>query len=113
MPSQRVLSSAGRDLLIDHVDGLSVPRAGHVGTGKSRRSNALRHLIDLGYLKFVGRAQSFTQITDAGRAELARLLAEYAEALVRANRAVVVLEPVENVKRPHHRRGRSAVFTSG
>ncbi len=88
-----MLSSKMRDVLIDHLDGAAVPiikiseLSGLDASRAADRHLTTRALILRGFLKHNSnraKAPTHTLITEAGRAELAALLGEYADAIVRA-----------------------------
>lgn len=80
-----------RDVLIEHMDGRRVPVmtaasfTGQEAITASRRLVTLNSLLRLGYLSTGNQIKPrYTVITDRGRAVLAKVLAEYAEILHRA-----------------------------
>jgi hypothetical protein len=79
MPSP--LSTAMRDLLIDHIDG-------PVGLNVSdcHRYNRVRGAIAQGYLSWTGGVirPKGTELTDRGKMALCQALAEWADALIKA-----------------------------
>lgn len=85
-----------RDVLIEHIDGPvpvevpTGPRGGHHAREVALRARTIRALINNRLLR--GKTDSprptHTVITMAGRAELAEVLADWADALVRARRDV-------------------------
>ena len=88
-----MLSTKMRDVLIDHLDGAAVPiikiseLSGLDASRAADRHLTTRALILRGFLKHNSnraKAPTHTLITEAGRAELAALLGEYADALIRA-----------------------------
>jgi hypothetical protein len=77
------LSTTMRDVLIEHLDGAAVPIVRRPGD----RDRVVKALILRGLLKVnsnQAKAPTHTLITEPGRAELAALLGEYADAIVRA-----------------------------
>lgn len=98
-----VLSIAQRDLVIAHIDG---PQPAAVKEGLTRR-----FLMERGILISCDRDGAprnrtqnvhYTMITEDGRATMAQILADYAEALVRAGHLFAVpisLVPVPEIKR--------------
>lgn len=76
-----------RDVLIEHMDGRKVPVNRKAGSSYWRTMNSClaRKLIE--YRRQRGKEGThhpeFTVITDAGRSELAKALADWADALVR------------------------------
>lgn len=77
------LSRNCRELLIAHVDGGIYV---HVGVSLTERRLARRCLFDLGLIRAAnyGDRPHSTKITEKGRGVLCAVLAEYAEALMRA-----------------------------
>lgn len=74
-----------RDLLIEHIDGPTAVRVN--GVKESVRHIRIRGLVQRKLLRFDHyNPPRQTFITDAGRAELAKALADWAEALSRAKR---------------------------
>jgi hypothetical protein len=89
------ISPAQRDILIEHIDGQPV-LLGAAGRAKERpiqpapiQRHSINSLIKRGMLKAekVSRWRIETTITDKGREVLAKALAEYADALIRAKLA--------------------------
>jgi len=88
---KRPLSSTARDLLIEHLDGQVVPfkRVGRLGGIKAYRlavrNRVIKALVENGCLRWNRTVRpTCTQLTAKGRSELADLLAEYADVLMRA-----------------------------
>lgn len=93
MPSW--LSRGQRDILIDHLDGIPVPiirasgLSGLDANAAARRMQQTFALVGCGMLKTNHGnkiTSTHTTITDRGRAFLAEILADWADALVRARR---------------------------
>ena len=85
-----------RDILIQHLDGAKVEM--DQGRG-SRRRRAVMVLLERRLIVADDRARpTFTVITEKGRAELARLLADYADTLtkIKASGGKVGLSYVSN-----------------
>jgi hypothetical protein len=85
-----ILTTGMRDVLIEHIDGpVPIVRAGNL-SGARCKAEAIRYksvwaLMDRGLLiQRPGFSPRFTIITEAGREELAKALADWADALVRA-----------------------------
>jgi hypothetical protein len=87
------MSARKRDILIEHLDGQQVfMRNAHAARADGMEAKLLKHrwqaidtLIQEGYLKEKNKnaiTSKYTVITQSGRAALARLLADYAEALI-------------------------------
>jgi hypothetical protein len=86
-----MISALMRDMLIDHLDDKKVRVvepgnfAGLDASKAAIRVQTTNALIARGWVRAgPGKHPRFTIITDAGRAALAKLLAEYADALTRA-----------------------------
>lgn len=72
-----------RDILIEHMDGKKVDFR-HAAPHSPRR-RAIRVLLDRGHVSTEDRGSpDATTITEKGRRELANILADYADALLRA-----------------------------
>jgi DNA-binding PadR family transcriptional regulator len=81
-----MISPIFRDILIEHIDGPV-----QIIVGDPHRSTRLRALRSLGLLRFDHYSSSRprqTHITEKGRAALAEALADWADALVRAQEAI-------------------------
>ena len=101
------ISRQMRDVLIDHIDGAPVEIIRveiAKGDGLRARDLALRlhtttALLNRGWLKTRSDRKA-TLMTDAGRAALAEVLADWADALTRAYYRVLPPEPysIESVK---------------
>ena len=88
----RALTQAQRELLIEHVDGSS---SVEVAIVVSDRNAARKILLSKGLIRpDRHRPPKVTTITDDGRQVLAYVLAEYADALVRAG-CVGIATPLE------------------
>jgi hypothetical protein len=71
-----------RDVLIEHLDDRVVPIVSH--PRQSRRNRAFRTLTMCGLIEYWPKEQpEYTRMTERGRWELARMLADYAEVLTR------------------------------
>jgi len=87
-----MISTQMRDVLIDHLDGQKVPIlrvadvSGIEAHDRASRQATTTALIARGLLKTDGRlsAPRFTVITEAGRRILSAMLADWADALSRA-----------------------------
>lgn len=85
------ISPQMRDVLVAHLDGavVRIPDPDECSGHKANIAQALRSttmaLVDRGFLTKASRPRH-TVITETGRFELAKLLAEYAEVLLRAAR---------------------------
>lgn len=79
------LTVCARDILIAHIDGRPVAFVAH-----GIQHNSIRALVRIGYLRVEPgiRIARHTRITEAGRAMLARALADWAEAIERYQQAV-------------------------
>ena len=105
-----MISSSMRDVLLEHIDGRGVEilsagaAIGLDAVQYRNRAHTVSALMHRGLLK-VGRPSlpdgsplyckaTYTFITDAGRAALAKLLAEYAETLIRAGYSDFTTAPV-------------------
>lgn len=91
---QVLITPAMRDLLIEHIDG----PAPYIIS--DRRSRQVRAAVQLGYLSY-GRGISpkrprFTYINQRGREALAKALANWADALIRARYNRESLPPISD-----------------
>lgn len=80
MPRNFYLTRAMRDVLIEHLDGREV----RLVVGDSHRQKTMASLLDRGMVRPSHLRQRHTVITEPGRIALAKALADWAEALVRA-----------------------------
>lgn len=82
---------AARNVLVDHMDGTAVRyTVPHTAQGAVRKAlwakkTSQLGLVQKGFLQWQG--SQYTVITQKGRAELAKILADYAEVLVKAGYA--------------------------
>jgi hypothetical protein len=95
-----MISASMRDVLIAHLDGRKVPVIivpkddGMKAHRAACAASSTHALIVRGMLRpNTPRHPKYTIITDAGRAALAKLLAEYAEALIRSGYTQAGYEP--------------------
>jgi hypothetical protein len=80
------VSRSMRDVLIEHLDGKMVHINAVVGYDAGRRKLVIGAALSRGWIKTCGSEvrPTHTQITDAGRTALAKILGEYADVLYRA-----------------------------